>query len=278
MLFPFGASTRLLLVGQVVQERFEGRLLLLRRERDGSLLDQLGNAEAQLPAVVCLLAHFFLHILGRFLLLLEHLRDRLALLFQALRPFLHHAANFLLDQLVGDLRRRSLADFIHERALAVHAGELLLLRAQEEQFARMNRERALMDEIRKRTTAEIADELIEEEVRGMVEEWAQRLEQQGKTIAEVLEQQKKSPEDVEKEMREQAHDRWKLRLGIAKLIEERSITLTPEEQQAAFESFLDNLPDEQKAGARAEWEKHGSLFEEVRWRALVDKLVDQMLG
>lgn len=152
------------------------------------------------------------------------------------------------------------------------------IRSQEEQFAGMTRERTLMDEIRKRTNVEIADELIEEEVRGMVDEWAQRLEQQGKTIAEVLEQQKKTPEDVEKEMREQAADRWKLRLGIAKLIEERKIELTPEELQKAFDAFLDNLPDEQKAGAKAELEKRSSLYEEVRWRALVDKLVAQLLG
>lgn len=152
------------------------------------------------------------------------------------------------------------------------------IRSQEEQFASMSRERELMDEIRKRTVVDIADELVEEEVRGMIEEWAQRLEQQGKTIADALAQQKKTPEDVEKEMREQALDRWKLRLGIAKLIEERTIELTPEELQKAFDAFLANLPDEQQASARSEWEKHGNLFEEVRWRALVDKLVEQLLA
>lgn len=165
-----------------------------------------------------------------------------------------------------------------ESAAAFRAMVTESIRSQEEQFSRMTRERALMDEIRKRTTVDIADELIEEEVRGMVEEWAQRLEQQGKTIAEVLEAQKKTPEDVEKEMREQAGDRWRLRLGIAKLIEERKIELTPEELQASFASFMDNLPDEQKAAAQAEWDKHGNLFEEIRWRALVDKLVDQLLA
>lgn len=149
--------------------------------------------------------------------------------------------------------------------------------SQEEQFERMNRERMLMDEIRKRTTVEIADELVEEEVRGMVDEWAGRLEQQGKTIAAVLEEQKKKPEDVEKEMRQQAEDRWKLRLGIAKLIEENKIDVTKEELDTAFQVFLNNVPDDQKSRATGEWEQRGSMFEEIRWRTMVDKLIGKML-
>jgi trigger factor len=150
--------------------------------------------------------------------------------------------------------------------------------SQEEQFDRMNRERQLMEEIRKRTKVELADELIEEEVRGMIEEWAQRLEGQGKTIAQTLEEQKKKPEDVEKEMKEQAVERWKLRLGIAKLIEEKEITVTPEELESAFAQFLANLPEDQHAGAQSEWTKRGALYEEVRWRAMVDKLIEGLLA
>ncbi len=152
------------------------------------------------------------------------------------------------------------------------------IRSQDEQFARMERERTLLDEIKKRTSVEIADELLDEEVRGMIEEWAEQLQKQGKTIAQALEQQKKTAEQVEKEMREQAEDRWKLRLGMAKLIELRSITMTPEELEDAFKAFVDRLPENQRSDATAQWQSRGSLFEEIRWRAMVDKLIEQLLA
>ncbi len=152
------------------------------------------------------------------------------------------------------------------------------IRSQDEQFARMERERNLLDEIRKRTTVEIADELLDEEVRGMIEEWAEQLQKQGKTIAQALEQQKKSAEQVEKEMRQQAEDRWKLRLGMAKLIELRSITVSPEELEEAFKVFLERLPDDQRSDATAQWQSRGTMFEEIRWRTMVDKLIEQLLA
>lgn len=165
-----------------------------------------------------------------------------------------------------------------ENAAAFKAMVEQSIASQEEQFERMSRERQLMDEIRKRTKVEIADELIEEEVRGMVQEWAERLESQGKTIAQVLEEQKKKPEDIEKDMKDQAIQRWQLRLGIAKLIEDKAITVDDSELEAAFGQFLANLPEDQRAGATTEWQKHGALFEEIRWRAMVDKLIEGLLG
>jgi trigger factor len=148
---------------------------------------------------------------------------------------------------------------------------------QEEQFARMSRERELMELIRKNTNTEIADELIEEEVRGMIDEWAQRLDAQGVTIADQLKKEGKKPEDVEKEMREQAVERWKLRLGIGKIIEEKKITVSPEELEAAFTRFSAQLSDEQKKQANDEWTKKAPLYDEIRWRTLVDKMIDMLL-
>lgn len=149
---------------------------------------------------------------------------------------------------------------------------------QEEQFMRYQRERELMDLIRKSTQAEIADELLDEEVRGMIDDWAQQLEKQGMTIAQALEKQGKKPEEVEKEMRAQAEDRWKLRLGIAKVIEEKKLELSEEELQQGFDTFLANLPDNKQQQAKDEWQKRGTLFDEIRWRTLVDKLINTLLG
>jgi trigger factor len=149
---------------------------------------------------------------------------------------------------------------------------------QEVQFANMGRERELMEEIRKRTSGDIAEELIEEEVRGMIDEWAQRLESQGISIADQLKKEGKKPEDVEKEMRQQAEERWKLRLGIGKIIEEKQISVTPEELEEAFGRFSMQLNEEQKKQAREEWDKRAPLYDEVRWRTLVDKMIEMLLA
>lgn len=152
------------------------------------------------------------------------------------------------------------------------------IRAQEEEFVRMDRERTLMDAIRTATTVDLADELLEEEVRGMIQEWSDQLAQQGKTIMEVLEQQKKTPEQVEAEMKEQANDRWRLRLGIGKLIEHHKIELSPEELDAAFTGFQSRLSPEEQTKAADEWQKRGNLYEEIRWRTMVDKLMNLLLA
>lgn len=152
------------------------------------------------------------------------------------------------------------------------------IRSQEEEFVRMERERVLMDNIRKATSVEIADELIEEEVRGMIQEWSDQVAQQGKTIAEVLEQQKKTPQQAEEELKVQAADRWKLRLGIAKLIEHHKIELTAPELEASFAMFQSRLAPEEQPKAADEWQKRGNLYEEIRWRAMVDKLMEKLLA
>jgi len=152
------------------------------------------------------------------------------------------------------------------------------IQAQEEQFQRMSRERELMDEIRKRTSVDIADELLEEEMRTLIQEWGDRLEQQGTTIQQALAKDNKTPEQAEEDFKKQAEERWKLRLGLAKIIEEKQIALTPEELQAAFQRFVGGVPDEQRAEAAKEWENKGELYEELRWRALVEKTIEMLLA
>ncbi|UPA22322.1 trigger factor [Candidatus Peribacteria bacterium] len=149
---------------------------------------------------------------------------------------------------------------------------------QEEQFDRMRRERELMDEIRKRTDVEIADELLDEEMRGLIDEWSQQLERQNMTIADALKKEGKTVEQAEADLKKQAEDRWKLRLGMAKLIEEKGVTVTDEEVAASGDNFISGLPEEQKVQARKEFDSHGNLYEELRWRALVEKVMEGLLA
>lgn len=152
------------------------------------------------------------------------------------------------------------------------------IRDQEAQFQRMARERQLLDAIRENTQAELSEELVEQELRALVEEWAERLEQQGRTVEDALKAQGKTAKQVEEELRAEAKNRWLLRLGIAQLIEDKNIEITPEEEKAAIRAFLDNLADEERGEAEARINAKDPLYDEVRWRATVDKLIASLLA
>lgn len=152
------------------------------------------------------------------------------------------------------------------------------IKDQEAQFQRMARERTLLDAIRDATQADLPEELVDQELRQLVEEWATRLEQQGKTVEDALKAQGKTAKEIETELRAEAANRWKLRLGIAQLIEEKKIEVTPEEEAAAISDFLDNLADEDRDEARARIAAKDPLYDEVRWRATVDKLISSLLA
>lgn len=152
------------------------------------------------------------------------------------------------------------------------------IRMQEEQMERMDRERTLLETIRTHTKVDLADELLEQEVGDMVEEWASRLEKQHTTIEEVLKKQGKTVEQADKELKEQALERWKLRLGLQKLIELKQVTVTEEEVQKVFLQSLQQMPEDQRAQALANLQEGGTAYQELRWRALVEKTIEILLA
>lgn len=152
------------------------------------------------------------------------------------------------------------------------------IKDQETQFQHMARERALLDAIRDAAKADLPDELLDQELRQLVEEWATRLEQQGKTVEDALKAQGKTAKQIEEELRTEAKNRWMLRLGISHLIEEKKIEITPDEEAVAIEAFLENLPDEDRLEAEQRLKAKDSLYDEVRWRATVDKLIASLLA
>jgi trigger factor len=152
------------------------------------------------------------------------------------------------------------------------------IRSQEEQFESMRRERELMELIVKHTEADIAPEIIDEETRSLIQDWSERLESQGMTVQAWMEREKKKPEEVEADMRKQAEERAKLRFGVAKLIEEQKLALSEDEMLAAVQDFLTSVPDEHKAEAAGQMQPGTQGYQEVIWRATVDKLMKQLLA
>ena len=152
------------------------------------------------------------------------------------------------------------------------------IRAQEEQFQRFERERTLLDAIREHTQVDLADELIEQEVQDMLQEWQENLARKKTTIAEVLKKEGKTPQQAEEDLKKQAMERWKLRFGLQEIVRQKNITLQDEELQKAFQAYLQKVPQEEQSAVRREWDAKGTLFEEIKWRALVEKTIETLLA
>lgn len=151
------------------------------------------------------------------------------------------------------------------------------IKEQEEQFDRMRREKLLLDDIRDRTTADIAEELIEDEMRHLVSEWSEHLAAQKVDLEEALKREGKTAKQMEEEFKKRAEERWKLRLGIGALIEERKTEVSDDDMAQTFDAFLLDLPEERQDAARKEWEKKGELYQELRYRALTEKVIKDLL-
>ncbi len=143
--------------------------------------------------------------------------------------------------------------------------------AQDERYESQRREHALLDLIRNATTVELAQELIESETQGLLNDLADRLQQQGQTLAQWVKASGKKPQEIEEDMKKQAQDRLKLRFGLAQLIEDKKIELSKEEMDAIVK---------ETTGGKTTGVTEGDMTERLQnelWRAKVEKLIEGML-
>ena len=148
---------------------------------------------------------------------------------------------------------------------------------QEEEIERMRRERELLDEIAKRTEVDAAPELIDQEARDLFQDLSQRIGQQNMSVEDWLKHEGKTSKDLEEDLKKQAKQRLALRFGMAKLLEDQKIELTPEERNAAVENFLHSVPDEHKEEARKGMTPGSDGYAELEWRTRVEKLIQEIL-
>jgi len=152
------------------------------------------------------------------------------------------------------------------------------MKHQEEGMESKRREQMLLDEIGKAVQVDLAQELIEEEARMMLEELGNQLAQQNMTIAQWLEQTKKKPEEVQEEMMERGKQRLTVRLGMQQLVEEKDVEITDEEVEKAVETLFANAPKEEAEKLRPAYAKGERAYEQLKWQKKVEKVIDEMLA
>lgn len=152
------------------------------------------------------------------------------------------------------------------------------LRQQEEGYEQQRREQAVLEAIRDAVKADFPEELLDMELRSLVENLAKRMEAQGTSFAQWVEQSGKKPEELEEELKKQAEDRLKTRFGLTAFIEDRKIDVSDEEMQQAISEILKQFDDSERIEAASAYQQGSDTWEELKWRKTVEKAIEKALS
>jgi trigger factor len=152
------------------------------------------------------------------------------------------------------------------------------MRQEEEMVEQQRRERLLFDAIRKATKVELAPELLDQTQQNLLQELQQQLQRQGITIEEWMKKREKKPEEILKEMHEQAEGRLMLRFGVEKLLEELKIEVTDDEVRKIVAEIRSQEKPEDALKDAGRYAPGSEDFEQLRWQKKVEKLVTELLN
>lgn len=187
-------------------------------------------------------------------------------------------------QKVEEMTRPELTDdFVKQHLHAPSAAEFRTIvrsqmSTQEERVELQRREGALLDAIRAATNVDLATELIDEEVQTILSDLSEDLQRRGQTIEDWLKQSKKKPEEIEKELKKQAEERLKLRLGVRELMTTKDIQVSEEEMEKAVAELLSRLEEKERRDVAPLYTKGAQNYEQLLWQKKVEKLFEMMLA
>jgi len=148
---------------------------------------------------------------------------------------------------------------------------------QEKRIAKQRCENEVFDKIKTSTAVELADELIEEEMRDIYSNFLYSLRERNLELKDWMKKTGKKEKEFLEDLRKQAKDRLTLRFGIRHLIEKNNISFTDEEISGAVSKLLSHLPDKERAVALPLYEKGASGWEQLKWEMKVERLIDAMI-
>lgn len=148
---------------------------------------------------------------------------------------------------------------------------------QEDRIEKQRREGALFEGILKATSVDLADELVDDEFRNLIEEFARSLQEQGMTLEQWMEKSKKTAKDLEEDMRKRATERLTLRMGIQQLIEDKVIAVSDDEMHQAIQELVSNFDTEKRLEIAPLYAKGARNYEQLKWQKMVEKLMEELL-
>ena len=184
---------------------------------------------------------------------------------------------------VAEVTRPELNDAFAKEHLDVESVEAFRQRVrssmqtEEETLERQRRERALLDAVVAATEVDLAPEIIDEETRGLVEEFAQQIARQNVTIEQYLKQTGTTPEKFLEDMKKQAEKRLKLRLGIEHLVHEEKMEIPDAEIERTVTEIVERTPEADRAKVAEMYQKGSVSYAELAWQKKVERLIVKML-
>ena len=146
----------------------------------------------------------------------------------------------------------------------------------EPEDARAEDERIALEAVAAHTKVDLAPELMEEEIGGVVERHARRLAQFGLTLEGSLQKEGKTIEKVVEEVRPDAEKRLRIRFGVTALIRDFKIEVSEEEMRLAIEALLQPLPEAERLKLRSLYEPGGRAYGQFRFQRLAEKVLERL--
>ena len=147
-----------------------------------------------------------------------------------------------------------------------------------EQQEKVRRENEFLEKIVSLAKVDIPEQLVEEELDGMIDELKNELESTGLQFDQYLAQTKKEIKDLRSDRRKEAEKRLTLRFGLNKLFEQEQIKVTPEEMKKEIAHVVGLYPPKEQYKIRKEYEDGGYLHRRLENKLRMEKLFERFLG
>ncbi len=152
------------------------------------------------------------------------------------------------------------------------------LMREKEYEEKMRRENEFLELILKKTSVDLPETLIEEEIDSLLEEFKGELEQKGVSLEAFLEANKKELKDLREPRRKEAEKRLNLRFGLTKVFEQEQIHIVPAEVQAEIERNIRLYPENEQPKIRKEYEQNSYLKHRIENKLKMDRLFQKYLS
>jgi len=149
---------------------------------------------------------------------------------------------------------------------------------EENQIEQEGRKQKLLDAIAEATTVELAPELVEEETKDLLKNFEQQLQSQGITFEQWMQHSKKKPDEVLEDMKKQAEQRLKTRLGIEKVVVDKDVQVEDKDVDKMLQSMLATVPPDKKKEVESYYSKGQSGYDQLKWQLRVEKVIDMLLA
>lgn len=148
--------------------------------------------------------------------------------------------------------------------------------ARKEEETKQARESEYLEELLKKTTVEIPQALIDEEIEFIIDGIKEDIDKRGLEFDEFLKQSKTTIEELHKKYEKEAEKRVKTRLALRKMIEEQEVKITEKDIEDEITKIKSFYPKAEHAKIEEDL-KSGDLKGQIANRLTLRKFFDKVL-